>query len=155
MKSKKIISLLTAIVLCSGVGTAVLADETDAAADAQTETVTEAASDDVTETEEAAPAEDTADDTAVPEEETAPADDTPVVDTSAIEAVAEKADAIEDSDALLEDENVLYAYSGSCGPTLNYTFDEGVLTISGTGEISSYPWNSFRSDIQQLVIEPG
>lgn len=46
--------------------------------------------------------------------------------------------------------------SGTCGDNLTWTLDaEGTLTISGTGEMSSDPWNPYRSDIKKVVIESG
>ena len=52
--------------------------------------------------------------------------------------------------------------SGSCGANLTYTLDgNGTLTISGTGEMNSYPdaystpWRSNLSDINSIVIEDG
>lgn len=49
---------------------------------------------------------------------------------------------------------------GSCGDNLTWTLNSaGVLTISGTGEMydfySGAPWNSFLSDIKEIVIESG
>ncbi|MCD7739226.1 MAG: leucine-rich repeat protein [Lachnospiraceae bacterium] len=49
--------------------------------------------------------------------------------------------------------------SGTCGTNLTWTLDgDGVLTISGTGEMTSYssggaPWYSYRSSITSVVIE--
>lgn len=52
--------------------------------------------------------------------------------------------------------------SGSCGDTLTWTFDsEGLLTISGTGEMESYysgipaPWYENRDKITRVVVERG
>lgn len=52
------------------------------------------------------------------------------------------------------------AYSGTCGKNLTYSFDSGVLTISGTGEMSesSYPnYSPFDNDkyIESVVVEEG
>lgn len=57
-------------------------------------------------------------------------------------------------------------YSGTCGDNLTWELDTatGVLTISGTGEMGTYYWNTFgssapwydyRSYIQTLVISDG
>ena len=48
--------------------------------------------------------------------------------------------------------------SGSCGPELTWTLEDGVLTISGTGAASSYdqgrmPWKGL--DFTEVVIEEG
>ena len=52
--------------------------------------------------------------------------------------------------------------SGTCGDNLTWELtDDGVLTISGTGEMVSYdsqsdtPWYSYLSNIQKIVIEDG
>ena len=49
--------------------------------------------------------------------------------------------------------------SGTCGDNLTWTLDsEGVLTISGSGEMKSYllsPWRDYRSSIKKVVIEEG
>ena len=54
------------------------------------------------------------------------------------------------------------ATSGTCGTNLTYTLDsDGVLTISGTGEMTNYsspssvPWYSNRASIKKVVIENG
>ena len=52
---------------------------------------------------------------------------------------------------------------GSCGDNLIWTYDEKTctLTISGTGNMYDYynnqnrPWNNFRNDIKNVVIEDG
>ena len=53
-------------------------------------------------------------------------------------------------------------YSGTCGTNLTWTLsDDGVLTISGTGSMTSYstsnlaPWNSYKNSITSLVVESG
>ena len=46
--------------------------------------------------------------------------------------------------------------SGTCGPNLTWTYNDGVLTISGTGEMSfeaDMPWAG--KAIRQLIIEEG
>ncbi|MCD8389081.1 MAG: leucine-rich repeat domain-containing protein, partial [Oscillospiraceae bacterium] len=51
--------------------------------------------------------------------------------------------------------------SGTCGENLTWTLVDGVLTISGTGEMedtlspSGIPWNSQRSSITSVIIEDG
>ena len=58
--------------------------------------------------------------------------------------------------------------SGTCGDNLTWEFDESTdtLTISGTGEIRGYPynttdrtynrpWENFENDITSVVIESG
>lgn len=52
--------------------------------------------------------------------------------------------------------------SGTCGPALTWTLDEeGTLTISGTGPMDTYtasadvPWNDYRSDIVNVVVDRG
>ena len=46
------------------------------------------------------------------------------------------------------------ADSGTCGSDATYKFEDGVLTISGTGTISSYEFEN-SSDIKSVVIEEG
>ena len=47
--------------------------------------------------------------------------------------------------------------SGTCGDNLTWTLDDaGVLTITGTGNITSAPWRSnHTNDIKSVVIESG
>lgn len=57
----------------------------------------------------------------------------------------------------------LFAESGTCGDNLTWDLANGVLTISGTGEMTDYsslqtdlsPWHSFRTTISSLVINEG
>ena len=54
---------------------------------------------------------------------------------------------------------------GECGENADWSFEGGVLTISGTGEMESYngldsasrqpPWGDFRNDISEVIIENG
>lgn len=50
---------------------------------------------------------------------------------------------------------------GSCGDRLQYSFAEGVLRISGTGDMSdwmyysSVPWYHYRHEITAVVVESG
>ena len=44
--------------------------------------------------------------------------------------------------------------SGKCGDNLSWTLDdEGLLTISGSGEMTSHPWDT--SLVRQVLIEEG
>ena len=53
--------------------------------------------------------------------------------------------------------------SGTCGENLTWNFDvdTGVLTISGTGEMYNYfydsdvPWHSYDASVKSLVLEKG
>jgi hypothetical protein len=51
--------------------------------------------------------------------------------------------------------------SGTCGKNTTWEFHDGVLTISGTGEMKDYgilfpgPWKSFAESIVTVVIEDG
>jgi len=45
--------------------------------------------------------------------------------------------------------------SGSCGENLTWNLSEGVLTISGTGAMTSNPWRPSRNDIQSIVMGNG
>ena len=46
--------------------------------------------------------------------------------------------------------------SGSCGDSVTYTLDtDGVLTISGSGAMTSAPWRGKRDQIKKAVIETG
>ena len=48
--------------------------------------------------------------------------------------------------------------SGSCGPEAVYELKNGVLTISGTGEITSSPWRGSKEEddtLKKLIIENG
>ena len=52
----------------------------------------------------------------------------------------------------------LFAQSGTCGPNLTWTLQNGVLTISGSGVMTKYsygsnvPWYSYRQSITSVVI---
>ena len=47
-------------------------------------------------------------------------------------------------------------HSGNCGPNATWTLDNaGKLTISGSGEMTSSPWSSYRDNIKTVVIESG
>lgn len=52
--------------------------------------------------------------------------------------------------------------SGICGENLRWVFSEGVLTISGIGEMENYlvlfyyhPWKYYESLIESVIIEKG
>ena len=50
---------------------------------------------------------------------------------------------------------------GSCGENVNWTLEDGVLTISGNGAMDDYtwpkssPWTEYKSEIKTVVIEDG
>ena len=51
-------------------------------------------------------------------------------------------------------------HSGTCGPNLTWTLNNGVLTISGTGDMTNYsmygsPWHSYSYDITGIIINDG
>ena len=52
----------------------------------------------------------------------------------------------------------LFAESGTCGDNLTWDLTNGVLTISGTGDMTNWytyvfvPWNSYREDITSVTI---
>ena len=53
-----------------------------------------------------------------------------------------------------------YTKTGTCGDNLTWTLRDGVLTISGTGEMTdqsseSAPWYVYRSRFERVVIEDG
>lgn len=46
--------------------------------------------------------------------------------------------------------------SGTCGDNMTWTLDdEGVLTITGTGEMTSSPWSDYKDSIKSVVIGDG
>ncbi|MGM9592222.1 MAG: leucine-rich repeat protein [Oscillospiraceae bacterium] len=46
--------------------------------------------------------------------------------------------------------------SGNCGKDLTWTLDdEGVLTITGTGEMTGAPWSDYKDSIKSVVIGDG
>ena len=46
--------------------------------------------------------------------------------------------------------------SGTCGDNLTWTLDDaGVLTITGTGEMTGAPWESYKDSIKSVVIGDG
>ncbi len=60
---------------------------------------------------------------------------------------------------MIESENS--ANSGICGENLNWSFSDGVLTISGYGEMYDYsdynavPWGAVGQQIQEIVVTDG
>jgi len=64
--------------------------------------------------------------------------------------------------AMVAGAGALFAESGTCGENLTWDLTDGVLTISGTGEIENYgyfsnssPWYSYRSTINTVIISNG
>ena len=52
--------------------------------------------------------------------------------------------------------NTLAEQSGSCGEHLTWALsDDGVLVISGTGEMTSTPWTGSKLKIAEVIIEEG
>ncbi len=47
------------------------------------------------------------------------------------------------------------AQADSCGENLEWTLEEGVLTISGTGEMTATPWEDQKDSIEKVVIGKG
>ncbi len=57
--------------------------------------------------------------------------------------------------ALLPAGMIVRAESGTCGDNLTWTLENGVLTISGTGQMrSDKPWG-YDADIRSIVLEEG
>ena len=62
--------------------------------------------------------------------------------------------------ALVASVGMLHAQNGTCGDNLTWNLSNGVLTISGSGNMSDYipgdaPWYNSRTTIVQIVIENG
>ena len=63
--------------------------------------------------------------------------------------------------ALIASIGVASAQSGTCGDNLTWTLSDSVLTISGTGAMADYtynsyaPWHDYRSSIQSVIITDG
>ncbi len=49
----------------------------------------------------------------------------------------------------------LNIYSGSCGQTANWELKNGVLKITGTGSVTSSPWDPVAGEVKKIVIEDG
>lgn len=50
------------------------------------------------------------------------------------------------------------SHSGTCGEKLTWTFEDGMLTVSGTGNMDcdyNRPWEELRADIRSVVIGEG
>ena len=47
------------------------------------------------------------------------------------------------------------AEEGSCGPNATWRFEDGTLTISGSGLVTDLCWYDFHNQIQKVVVEPG
>ena len=52
------------------------------------------------------------------------------------------------------------AESGSCGANLKWSYSDGVLTITGTGDMDDYgqntaPWQEHRGDVTQICLPEG
>ena len=50
--------------------------------------------------------------------------------------------------------------SGKFGASISWTFQDGVLTLTGTGPVDTpittdYPWYSFKNDITKVIVEEG
>ena len=63
--------------------------------------------------------------------------------------------------ALVTSAGSLFAESGTCGDNLTWDLTDGVLTISGTGPMTDYtydtyaPWYNYRSSITSVFIGDG
>ena len=49
----------------------------------------------------------------------------------------------------------VHAESGSCGDNATWSFSNGTLTISGSGEVSTADWSGVASSVKNVVIERG
>jgi len=45
--------------------------------------------------------------------------------------------------------------TGICGDGVGWALKDGVLTVSGTGEITSNPWIEHKDEIREVIIEEG
>ena len=53
---------------------------------------------------------------------------------------------------------VAFASSGACGDNATWSFADGILTISGTGDMNvdyNPPWADIKNQIKKVVIEDG
>ena len=62
--------------------------------------------------------------------------------------------------ALVASAGAVFAESGTCGANLTWTLNDGVLTISGTGDMTDWEsdspgWESYSAEIKSVVIENG
>ena len=60
---------------------------------------------------------------------------------------------IEENNDALVNADWYYITQGACGDSASWRLEEGVLTISGTGMVTSHPWEA--SQVRQVVIEDG
>ena len=171
---KNVIALLLSIVLAAGnIGAApVFAAETTAegavAVDGE-ETESDGEETASAESEEAdLTAEDSPEEETVQEETVQESDDESVSDepgeTVELPIIEEEAETAEENEAVSAGDIV---DSGSCGDNLTWVLDEeGVLTISGTGEMYDYqdddynffrtvPWEAYYDVIREIIIEEG
>ncbi|MCD7845397.1 MAG: leucine-rich repeat protein [Oscillospiraceae bacterium] len=80
--------------------------------------------------------------------------------TEASETISESEEDITTEEAVTEEAETVDSStvdSGSCGTNVTWTLDSaGVLTISGTGEMTSSPWRtSYADEIKSVVIQSG
>ena len=51
------------------------------------------------------------------------------------------------------------AFADECGETMTWEWEDGVLTITGTGKMDDFsgdaPWVDYKEDIQKVVIGDG
>ncbi len=101
--------------------------------------------------------------TIAPVEDPAPVPDDPAapVGDGVLDVPTDDSDSTGSIAPAAETETVELA-SGSCGTNLTWRLtDDGVLTISGTGAMTTYsssnaaPWNSYKNSITSLVVESG
>lgn len=64
------------------------------------------------------------------------------------------------TDTAPETEAAVVRQPGQCGENLTWSFDNGTLTISGTGEMDNYtdgdaPWLAYKDNIEKLVFTGG
>ena len=45
--------------------------------------------------------------------------------------------------------------SGECGDNLTWTLEDGVLTISGAGDMEERPWITYKDSIKTVIVEMG
>ena len=68
---------------------------------------------------------------------------------------------IEESKEVFAEEEDSAVTSGICGENLTWLFENGILTISGTGKMTNYteycdmPWYDYLSEIESIVVEEG
>ena len=163
---KKAVSLFLVLMIClSAPGASALAAEESALAilaAAESVVQEEAAENEIAVETESAAEEQQAEEQSAEEQ---PAEEQPAEEQPAEEQPAEEVDASETS--ILEREEqalVLQAGvldSGTCGDGLIWSLSEdGVLTISGEGRMSTYsysnaPWQDYRDSITKVIVEKG